>query len=417
MPLTGPIPDKLEKHRFVAKFAFGFVGMNGPPLPPVESRGHALKILILPVVLGYADLASDLITAVSYKADHPVWFALGLVFALGPPLIMSVFFLSGVETYRRVLVVTQLSLLYEAFQTGANAAYSPVLALVRVAEPLFESVPQLLLQLYAMLRLWMETSSSRAGLFYRVASVSISMASLAYAATDVSSVERLSYYTGWEDHATDGFRLCPCLPFLTGFVFSRVPRQGTLSYIRGFGNVHPRTHVWFCAVYHVLEIVSRFISLAMLFLVLGGWLLLVLPYLWISRVIIVWTAAWRTADLGTLNEARKALDFRFRVRLVAMPFLDSIVDGPVAFGLALGVTLVEFVLCVCMYHELTQDDISASARLTMTIIAISCMVGKMLLAWAAIFPLVSDERGFESQSRFLSASTSMPREVEGPIMF
>ncbi|CAN0303325.1 unnamed protein product, partial [Ectocarpus fasciculatus] len=108
--------------------------------------------VIVPVVLGYADLASDLYTAVSYyKTEDFVWFGLGLFFALGPAVIVSLFFLSGIGWFRRFLVATQLSLLAEAFKTIDEKDYSPVLALVRVVEPLFESVPQLLFQLYAML--------------------------------------------------------------------------------------------------------------------------------------------------------------------------------------------------------------------------------------------------------------------------
>ena len=70
-----------------------------------------------------------------------------------------------------------------------------LLALKRVVEPLFSSVPQLLLQLYAMLTLWTETSLSRGRLAWRVGSVCISVASLAEAATDVSSVESLAKQT------------------------------------------------------------------------------------------------------------------------------------------------------------------------------------------------------------------------------
>ncbi|CAN0245952.1 unnamed protein product, partial [Ectocarpus sp. 4 AP-2014] len=109
-------------------------------------------ILFLPILLGYADLSSDLNTAVSYyKSGHADWFGLGLLFALGPPVIVAAFYLDGYDWHRRVFVATQLSLLYEALVTLDDYNYSPVLALVRVVEPLFESVPQLLLQLYAML--------------------------------------------------------------------------------------------------------------------------------------------------------------------------------------------------------------------------------------------------------------------------
>ncbi|CAN0300422.1 unnamed protein product, partial [Scytosiphon promiscuus] len=122
-----------------------------------------IKILITPVLFGYFDLGSDLYTAVSYyKSGHPIWFGLVLFFALAPAIIVSAFFLRGGDIenlFRRVLVATQLSLLFEAWWTVENEEYSDILSLVRVIEPLFESIPQLLLQLYALLVLWVETSS------------------------------------------------------------------------------------------------------------------------------------------------------------------------------------------------------------------------------------------------------------------
>lgn len=193
---AGPIPDELKKHPSFGSFVTGFV-VDGPPLPPVEGNFHAMKILVLPLSLGYADLVSDIFTAVSYFwGDHPVWDGLGLAFALGPALITYIFFLSEFQWYRRVFVETHLSLVFEAWITVGDWKYSPVLALVRVVEPLFESVPQLLLQLYAMLTLWTETSLSHGRLVWRVSSVCIPVASLAYAATDVSSVECLAKQTG-----------------------------------------------------------------------------------------------------------------------------------------------------------------------------------------------------------------------------
>ncbi|CAM9822664.1 unnamed protein product, partial [Laminaria digitata] len=186
---------RVEEPRRLSRFQHIGLALDGPPLPAVDID-NAIKILILPVVLGYADLASDLYTAVSYYQSYDyVLFGLGLVFAVGPAIILSAYFLSGVHWFRRVLVATQLGLLFEAIVTFNSASdyggeYSPVLALVRVVEPLFESVPQLLLQLYAMLRLWAETSSSPSRLGWRVVSVCTSAASLAYAATDLSSVRR-----------------------------------------------------------------------------------------------------------------------------------------------------------------------------------------------------------------------------------
>ncbi|CAB1101416.1 unnamed protein product [Ectocarpus sp. CCAP 1310/34] len=297
-----------------------------------------------------------------------------LFFALGPAVIVALFVLSGVGPFRRFLVATQLSLLAEAWNTVGGQVYSPVLALVRVVEPLFESVPQLLLQLYAMLRLWPETSSSSSRLAWREVSVCISVASLAYAATDVSSVERLLTCGGGSD--CERFRLGPCCSSLTGLVFSRVPAQGTSS-LKGVGNVHPRSHVWLCFVYHVLEIVARFVPLAMLVLVVRGWFLLVLVYLWVSRVLMV-------------RVTREGLDFRFGVRLVAMPFLDSIMDETTAFGTGLVLTLVEFILCVVIYHVYKHDDLPSGARLVLVTVASCCMVGKMCLAWVTISPLKVD---------------------------
>ena len=401
--LSGPIPEKLRKHPRFRRFHISQLTVDGPPLPAVRNRGHAIKILALPVVLGYADLASNLFTAVSYfNTGHPVWFGIGLVFALGPALILSAFFLPGVEWHRRVLVATQLSLMFEAKRTVSMASYrytspewkySPVLALARVVEPFFQSAPQLILQLYAMLTLWTETSSSPGRLAWRVASVCISVASLAYAATDIFSAERLLYRAGGGNDTAEISRVCKCLPCLTGAVFSRVPADGTPIWILGFGEVHPSSHVWICFLYHILEIVSRFISLVMMLLVIRGWFFLALLYLWTSRGLIVGMAAWITAGHRNFVATLKALDFRFRVRLVAMPFLDSVMDGTRAFRSALALTLLEFIISMGIYHGFVEDNLPASARLTLTCLAGGCMVGKMLLAWVAISPLKEDENG------------------------
>lgn len=197
--------------------------MHGPPLPEVEDRFSAIKLTVVPVLLGYFDLGSDLYTAASYyKSGHPAWFGLGLFFALAPAVAVSAFFLPGSEWYRRVLVATQLSLLVEAYETVVGRKDSDVLALLRIVEPLFEAVPQLILQLYALLLLWIETSLSLSRLVWRVASLCISATSLAHSVTDVCSVERLLYVTGDGDDATRS-RGCPSL---TRLVFSQVPGEG-----------------------------------------------------------------------------------------------------------------------------------------------------------------------------------------------
>ncbi|CAN0253914.1 unnamed protein product [Ectocarpus sp. 12 AP-2014] len=383
--LRGPIPQEIVNHKIFEIFSTG-LARDGPPLPRVNDEWHAIKILVVPVLLGYFDLGSDLYTAVSYyQSDHPIWFALGLLFALGPAIIVSVFFLRGSGLLRRFLVATQLSLVWEAWVTVEGEEYSDILALVRVVEPLFESVPQLMLQLYALLVLWDESSSSQNGLVWRVVSVCISATSLAYAATDVCSVERLLYTR--ERVRVARFRVFPRCPSLTGIVFSRVPEEGS-SALNGLGKVHPRSHVWLCFVYHVLEIVSRFVSLSMLALVMREWFFLVLPYLWGSRCLLVWMVAVKSG-----GQVEAVEDFRFRVRMVAMPFLDSVMDGTFAYASGLMLTLVEFIVSLVMYRFYRDDDLPSSVRLVLNVVAVSCMLGKICLALIAMFPLKEDRDG------------------------
>lgn len=162
--------------------------------------------------------------------------------------------------------------------------------------------------------------------------------------------------------------------------------------------MHPRSHVWLCFVYHVLEIVSRFIPLALLALAIRGWFFFVLPDLWVNRCLLVLAAAWKSGNLGERDALRKALnDYRFRVRLVAMPFLDSVMDGTVAFGSGLVLTLVEFIVFLATYYSRRDDDLPPRVRSFLTVVAIGCMVGKLWLAVVAIFPLKKDRDGSEGR--------------------
>lgn len=342
--------------------------------------------MIFPIVIGYADLISDLITAVSYyESGHLIWFWLALLLALAPGFIFAQLSLPKIEWADRILIATNLSPLVEDSRTVGDLRVSPVLALMLVIEPLFESVPQVLLQLYAMLTRWNETSR----LDLAVASVCISATSLAVAATGIASVERLVYHTRRSIGTIESSRVCAYLPSLTGIAFGRVPATGASS-LRRLGTIHPRTHVWWCFLYHVLEIFCRFLPLVMLALVIRGWFFLVLPYLWISRGLMVLVAAWATGYLAELAAARKALDFRFRVRLVGMPFLDSILDGTVAFGFGLALTLAESLVCVAIYHSYADDGLPVQVRETLTIVAGVCMFGKMMLTAIVISPLMED---------------------------
>ena len=81
-------------------------------------------------------------------------------------------------------------------------------------------------------------------------------------------------------------------------------------------------------------------------------------------------------------------------------------DETVPFASALVLTLVEFIACLTVYHSCRSDDLASRTRLVLTVVAVSCMVGKMSLAVVAIFPLKKDwarvavrERGGGAPSR------------------
>lgn len=102
-------------------------------------------------------------------------------------------------------------------------------------------------------------------------------------------------------------------------------------------------------------------------------------------------------DVGC-DTARRAVknDFRFRVRLVAMPFLDSVMDGTVAFVSGLIVTLIEFFVCLAIYGVFRHDDLPWRVRVVLYTVATVCMAGKMWLALVAIFPLKEEGNDPES---------------------
>lgn len=371
---------------------------GGLHLPKVKSKWHALQILWLPVLLSYLDIYTDLETAVTYyNADHVVWGTLGLVFALLPGFIVAILFLPGVSVAGRLMAVLQLSVLVEALNTAKEKAYSRTLALVRVVEPLFEAVPQLLLQLHAILVLWREDSPSSNPLEVPFRSVLTSAASLAYAATDVSSLEGLIAAVRPDENAYNWCSRCSrpsccwpeCCPWsVTKIVFGRAPTKGKLE-LMYLGAMHPQTHVWFCFVYHVLEVVSRFIPLAFLILLTRSAFIGVLVYLWLSRCALVGWMAWQPhGRKSRLNAARDEFsDLRFRVRVVAMPFLDSLIGDPAAFAVGLSLTLLEFVVIAVFYHFYPSSELASYERRGFSIIAAACLAGKMLLALLVIMPL------------------------------
>lgn len=220
--------------------------------------------------------------------------------------------------------------------------------------------------------------------------------SLAYAASDVCSVEQSLLATGAGDGVAR-FGLCPGCPSLTG-IFSRLPDKGASTF-GGIGDVHLRSHVDF--VYHILEIFNRLVCLSM-----RKWFSWVFVYVWGSRCVIVGVAAKKSGHVGWDN--------RSRVRLVAMPFLYSVMDGTAPFAFGLMLTLVEFVACLLVYRVFGHDDLPSGVRLTLYVVAICCMVSKMFLALVAISPLKKDRAGSESQDDAVGAGGGgAPSDGEG----
>jgi len=76
-----------------------------------------------------------------------------------------------------------------------------------------------------------------------------------------------------------------------------------------------------------------------------------------------------------------------------MPFLDSVLDGTIAYTAGLLVTLVEFTVCLAIYSFYRHDDLPSC------VVAIGCMVGKMCLALVAIYPLQEGVGGSRGRIR------------------
>lgn len=434
---AGPLPDKLRKHKNFPNFKTGLPLDGGPPLPDISSKGSN-RILLLPVVLGYLDLVTDLYTAGTYYSDgHNYWFALVLLFAIAPTFIVAAFFLPHESRWSKIRVVTHTCLVYEAYVSTVMASYSPTLALLRVVEPLFESLPQAFLQLYAMLLVWDETSSSRGNLLSRFLSVSFSIICLAYAATDLCSAESLATFEGnpinGDSTGTCTQRLTvffskiipecltKCLTFMSSFVAPSRNMKGGKIDLAGVGRISKDSYVGLCFVYHVAEIVSRFVSLALVAVAIHERIFLLLAMFFAIRCVILrWVSTWSSPCLqppvGSQRdrETRRCttsprrlleiiygvgvslsdISLRVKVRLVATPFLDSILEGERAFKVRLGVTLVEFIACLIASAQLQRDSdaLPSTVRLTFAYVAVGSMAAKMFLAWWLILPLKAGTR-------------------------
>ncbi|CAM9195962.1 unnamed protein product [Choristocarpus tenellus] len=342
--------------------------LDGAPVPPWKSW-----LSMVPALgLGYLDLGTDIFTAVSYlQDDHYLMFWLILLFVLGSALIAGLFFLRNEDWSRRVLVVLHLGLVWEALVSFNDKNYSHLLVTLRVVGPLYESVPQLMLQLYAMLVVGNDTSGIS---FIRFVSIAISALSLAYVTTGLLAERPLSelkekLQSGVEEAEGGG-------DWLTGIMFGTVPALGRVSL--GAIDMHPQHFVWMFLLYEVFEIVSRFFSLALLALVLQEWFILVLLYLWLSRMLIL--------------KVSGELHVQTQLRLVGVPFMDSVLDSAYTFIVAVLITLVEFVSCILISNIVfNREDVNLphESHQVISTVAIVCMVGKLVIAFLIVVPFKS----------------------------
>lgn len=329
--------------------------------------------MVLPLFLGYLDLGTDVSTVISYYQVHMWWFALGLTFVVGPALVAAIFFLREEEPVRRVLVALHLGLLAEALFSVVEESYSHVLVSLRVVEPLYESVPQLMLQVYALLLEWDGDSSHWSQwLPVRLLSIVVSCASLAYAVTGLVAEQPLSDLPSTN---SVGSSWCPCL---TGRVFGTVPASGGVE-VYG-SHWHPQNFVWAFLGYQVLEIGSRFISLAILALVLRAYFLLVLSWLLISRFVILHCS---------LGPGQEHLRFRSQLRLVGMPFMDSVMDKVDSYDIGCALTTIEFLVCLTIGNKFSTNysgQAPDNVRHAWSYVAVVCMAGKLFLGYVIVRP-------------------------------
>ena len=363
----GGIPRALRKHPNFKRFVFS-VPEDGAPVPPWRSRRSLLPALLL----GYLDLASDLAAVASYRSQQGSWFVVGLVFIFGPSLVLGAALLRKESAKRGVAVMVQIGLLVEAYISIAEERYSHVIVALRLIGPLFESLPQLLLQTYVLL-------VDREFLAVRVFSVVISTLSLAAATTGVVAEHPLSQVT-WArgvDYPTPRFTLASSL------FFGTIPYVGCVVMGGGF-RMHPQDFVWWFLAYEVLEIVGRFLSLAVAALVLEFYLFVVLAWIWFTRWALSRTSIGRGVE-------RENLHFRALVRNVGMPFMDAVIDRVQAYKVSCFFTLAETACCLVVGNVLDAADAgralaSHDARLIFTAVALFCTVGKMILAFVVVVP-------------------------------
>lgn len=350
---------------------------DGAPIPLWRSIGSIIPAL----ALGYLDLLSDIFTALSYYRQHDNgeaqtwWFVLSVVFIAAPSIIAGAMVSRSMIPVRRLAVVLHLGLLVEAYVSFREKSYSYVLVALRVIQPLFQSLPQLLLQTYVLL------VSPGTDLGLRLFSAAMSAISLSFAATAVIAEHPLSQLK-WARGVT-----YPSSKFwrATEVFFSTVQYVGSVI-IRGGFRVHPQDYVWWFLGYQVLEIVGRVASLAVLALAADFFLFLVLAWLWATRWFI------STVSIG-VGAQQEMLRFRALLRVVGMPIMDSALDRVTAYIVSCTMTLVETVVFLAVgnaYPTTARRELPNLAdrmRRVFTVVSIMFTAGKLFMAMAVVVPL------------------------------
>lgn len=169
-----------------------------------------------------------------------------------------------------------------------------------------------------------------------------------------------------------------CCQCLTQLAFGTVPTNVSVQVYRSRWNA--QNIVWIFLVYQGLEIGSRFISLALLALVVRKFFFLVLVWLWFSRSVILYRSDGR---------GNKVLRFRSQLRLVGMPFMDSVMDRLDSYNVGVVFTTAEFLACVVIGNLVPTnktDNVYDNIRLVWTCVAVGCMTGKLVLTWLIVRP-------------------------------
>ena len=372
----GGIPLSLRKHRNFRRFVFAMLE-DGAPIPLWRSTRSVLPAL----ALGYLDLLTDILTALSYrqeeeekKVGRPWLVMLALVFILVPALVSGAFIFRGVSLPRRLAVALQLGLLTEAIQSFREQSYSQVLVTLRVIQSLFQSLPMLLLQGYVLL-----VSPENLGL--RLLSAAVSAISVSLVATSIiveHPLSQLKWARGVDYPSATFWRA-------SRMVFSTVQYVGSVI-VRGGFRVHPQDYVWFFLAYQAMELIARLGSIVVLALVAKFYVLVVLVWLWATR----WYISIASIGAGTEQET---LRFRALLRVVGMPFMDSVLDRPSAYELSCALTVVETIAFLAAGNSIPAPGGEETAhvlvdrmRRVFTVVSILFTAGKVCMAISLVMP-------------------------------